>query len=195
MKTPRRIGNFILLTAIAFGGTSWIGAEPLRIDTAKSKVTIGVKKSGVFSAFGHDHEIAAPLANGTVDTVAHTVELRFRAAALEVRDRGVSDKDRSEIQNTMTGPEVLDAQRYPEIVFRSTSVEAEGAGAWAVQGDLTLHGQTGPVTAHVREESGRYLGAVRLRQTQFGIKPVKVAGGTVRVKDEIQIDFDIQPSR
>ena len=195
MKTRRCITNVILQGVIALGGTTWIDAEPLRIDTAKSVVTIGVKKAGVLSALGHDHEISAPLTSGTVDTAAHAVELRFRAAALAVRDRGVSDKDRSEIQDTMTGPEVLDTQRYPEIVFRSTSVEAEGTGAWNVQGDLTLHGQTRPVTAHVREESGRYMGTVRLRQTEFGIKPVKVAGGTVRVKDEIQIDFDIQPLR
>jgi hypothetical protein len=36
---------------------------------------------------------------------------------------------------------------------------------------------------------------VHLKQTEFGIKPVKVAGGAVRVKDEIQIDLDIQLAR
>lgn len=176
----------------------WAGAataEPVSIDTGKSTVTVEVKKAGVFSAFGHDHEIAAPLAGGTVDTAAHAVALHFRSAAMEVRDRGVSEKDRAQIQNTMTGPEVLDVQRYPEIVFRSTSVEPAGAGAWKVQGELTLHGQTRPVAAQVREQSGRYVGVIRLRQTEFGITPVKVAGGTVRVKDEIQIDFDIQSAR
>lgn len=187
--------NLLLPALILLGWSGTAGAEPLTIDTAKSVVTVEVKKAGIFSAFAHDHEIAAPLTGGTVDTAAHAVELRFRSAALEVRDRGVSDKDRKEIQNTMVGPEVLDAQRYPEIAFRSTDVEAAGAGAWKVRGDLTLHGQTRPVTAQVREQSGRYLGTVRLRQTEFGITPVKVAGGTVRVKDEIQIDFDIQTAR
>ncbi|HLK51529.1 MAG TPA: YceI family protein [Bryobacteraceae bacterium] len=181
------------MIAACWAGTA--AAAPLAIDTAKSTVTVEVKKAGVFSAFGHDHKIAAPPSAGTVDTAAHAVELRFRAAALEVHDRGVSDKDRNEIQNTMLGPDVLDAKRYPEIVFRSTQVETAGAGAWKVQGDLTLHGQTRPVIAEVREDSGRYVGSVRFRQTEFGITPVKVAGGTVRVKDEIQIDFEIQPAR
>jgi hypothetical protein len=39
------------------------------------------------------------------------------------------------------------------------------------------------------------VGAVHLKQTDFGIKPVRVGGGAVRVKDEIQIDVDIQLAR
>ena len=195
MRTPAQIRNVFLPGLIIVGWTAPAGTQPLPIDKAKSAVTIEVKKSGIFSAFGHDHEIAAPLAAGTIDSTAHTVELHFRSAALEVRDHGVSDKDRAEIQRTMAGPEVLDAERYPEIVFRSTSVEAAGQEAWKVQGNLTLHGQTRPVTAQVHDQGGRYVGTVRFRQTEFGITPVKVAGGTVRVKDEIQIDFEIQPAR
>jgi len=61
-----------------------------------------------------------------------------------------------------------------------------------VQGTLSLHGQTRPVTIDVRETGGHYEGSVRLKQTDFGIKPVKAGGGTVKVKDEIQIDFKIQ---
>ncbi len=158
-------------------------------------MTIHVYKSGVFSAFGHNHEISAPIARGTVDTAARQVELYTNAGALQVRDPDASDKDRTDIQSTMLGPEVLDAQRYPEIVFRSTSVQPAGAGSWRVEGTLTLRGQTRPITAEVREAGGRYVGAARLKQTDFGITPVKVAGGTVRVKDEIRIDFDIQLAR
>jgi hypothetical protein len=31
--------------------------------------------------------------------------------------------------------------------------------------------------------------------TEFGIEPVKVAGGSIRVKDEIRIEFDVQLAR
>jgi polyisoprenoid-binding protein YceI len=187
-------------TVLGFGvlALGWSGGatgQPRPVDASKSTATLQVKKSGVFSAFAHDHEIAAPLAGGTVDASGRTVELRFNSAALQVRDHGVSEKDRAEIQTTMLGSEVLDAQRYPEISFRSTSVVEAGDGAWNVQGNLTLHGQTKPVTAEVRGQSGHYLGTVRLRQTEFGITPIKIAGGTVRVKDEVRIDFDIQLAR
>jgi hypothetical protein len=39
--------------------------------------------------------------------------------------------------------------------------------------------------------AGHYTGKVTLKQTDFGITPVKIAGGTVRVKDVIEIDFEI----
>jgi polyisoprenoid-binding protein YceI len=167
-------------------------AQQRAIDTAKSVMTVRVYKAGVLSAFGHDHEIAAPVAGGRVDSTAHTVELHADASALRVRDPKASEKDRDEIQKTMLGADVLDAGRYPEIAFRSTAVEAIGPGAWKVRGTLTLHGQTQPVTAEVRETAGRYEGNSLLKLADFGIKPVRIAGGAVRVKDEVRIEFDIQ---
>jgi hypothetical protein len=35
---------------------------------------------------------------------------------------------------------------------------------------------------------------VVLKQRDFGITPVSIAGGTVKVKNELTIDFDIRPS-
>jgi polyisoprenoid-binding protein YceI len=169
------------------------GAQQRSIDTAKSTITVHVFKAGALSAFGHNHEIAAPIARGTVDTSAHQVELNVRSEALTVRDADVSDKDRAEIQATMLGPEVLDAQHQPEIVFRSTASQQAGTGSWTVNGNITIRGQTRAVIVPVRELGGaHYAGGVSLKQTDFGIKPVKVAGGAVRVKDEIRIEFDIQ---
>lgn len=164
------------------------------IDESKSVMTIHVYKAGVLSALGHDHEISAPVA-GNVDVEGQRVELNIKAAALRVQDPKASEKDRNEIQTNMLGPEVLDTATHQEIRFRSTSVEGGGDRAWKVAGELTLHGETRPVTVEVRDHNGRYTGVCRLKYTDFGITPVKVAGGTVRVKDEVQIDFDIQLSR
>ena len=174
---------------------AWTATAAAPIDTGKSVMTVRVYKAGVLSALGHDHKIAAPIAGGTVDTAARQAELRVNAGALRVSDPQASDKDRAEIQSTMLGPDVLDAERHPEIVFRSSGVEAMGAGSWMVRGNLTLHGETRPVTVEVRERDAHYVGSSRFKQTDFGMKPVKVAGGTVRVKDEVRIEFDIQLMR
>jgi len=169
-------------------------AAPRSIDTAKSTMTVHVAKAGALSAFGHDHEITAPLAGGEVDTDAHRVELHVRSASLKVVDPKASEKDRAEVQKNMAGAEVLDVEKYPEIRFRSVRAEQAGDG-WTVHGELTLHGQTRPVDVTVKEQSGRYVGSARLKQTEFGITPIKVAGGTVKVKDELKIDFDIALAR
>jgi polyisoprenoid-binding protein YceI len=195
MKIKMKLTKGIGVLAASLAWTAAASAQEHTIDAGKSMMTVRVYKSGLFSAFGHDHEIAAPIGGGTVNTSAHQVELHIQASALRVRDPDTSDKDRSEIQSTMLGSEVLDSERYAEIRFRSTSAAPMGADSWNVRGDLTLHGQTRPMIVEVKEQGGHFVGASRLKQTDFGINPVKVAGGAVRVKDEIRIEFDIQLAR
>jgi polyisoprenoid-binding protein YceI len=190
-----RVKQALAVSVASLAWTAAAIAQPRAIDTAKSVMTVRVYKAGLLSALGHDHEIAGAIAGGAVDITARQVELHAHTRALLVRDPGVSDKDRTDIQSTMLGPEVLDAERYPEIAFRSTGAEPAGAGSWKVHGNLTLHGQTRTVAIEVHEEGGHYVGTSNFKQTEFGIKPVKVAGGAIRVKDEIRIEFDIQLAR
>src|SRR5581483_5023787 len=121
------IAAALITTAAAYG-------QPQPIDTAKSSMTVHVYKAGALSAFGHDHEISAPIARGEVDVKGQKVQLRVEAGALKVRDPKASEKDRGEIQTTMLGPEVLAAEQYKEITFQSTRVESAGPNAWKVTG-------------------------------------------------------------
>jgi len=91
----------------------------------------------------------------------------------------------------MRGPEVLDSGRYPEVRFASTRVVPDGADRWQVTGDLSLHGASRPLTFAVVRRDGRLRGAVSIRQREFGIQPISIAGGTVKVKDELRIEFEI----
>jgi len=61
-----------------------------------------------------------------------------------------------------------------------------------MRGELTLHGQTRPVAVDVSSRAGHYTGQATLKQTEFGMKPVSLLGGTVKVKDAVRIEFDIQ---
>lgn len=166
-------------------------AHSASIDTARSKVTIHVDKTGLFSFAGDKHEIAAPILAGTVDEKAAAVEFTIDARKLQVLDPQLDEKKRAEVQKTMLGPSVLDSNKYPEIRFHSTKVAPAGANSWTATGDLTLHGQTHPVSVSVKKETGAYTASAKLKQTDFGITPVVVAGGTVKVKDELKLDFAI----
>jgi polyisoprenoid-binding protein YceI len=161
------------------------------IDTEKSVLIVRVYKSGLFSAFAHDHEIRAPIQSGAFDEQKRTVEFKVKTADLKVLDPDGSDSERSQVQHTMEGPKVLDPDKFPEISFRSTSIEAAGPGKWNVQGDLTLHGQTHPVKVEVASENGHYRGSTRFRQTEFGMTPITIGGGSIKVKDEVRIEFDV----
>jgi polyisoprenoid-binding protein YceI len=60
-----------------------------------------------------------------------------------------------------------------------------------VQGALTLHGVTKPITVSVRRDGDNYSGNTTIKQTDFGIEPVTVGGGLIKVKNELGISFHI----
>jgi polyisoprenoid-binding protein YceI len=192
-RGPRRMKSFALMLVVSAltGHVKPAHAASEDIDLEHSTLTLRVYKTGLFSAFAHDHEISAPILHGSFDEEKQTVELSVDSRTLKVMDPGVSASERAQIQATMLGPKVLDSDKFQDIKFHSTSVEHAGEGKWTVNGELTLHGQTHPVNVKVQGEKGHYHGSALLRQKEFGITPVSIAGGSVKVKDEIRVEFDI----
>jgi len=174
------------------------------IDHAKSKLEINVYKAGLFKAFGHDHLVSASEISGRVDFDARKIEnssvsMKVVANSLSVIDPGESEKNRSEIQTTMKSSQVLDVAKFPEITFLSTSVSVAKTTpeGWelTVAGKLNLHGAEKavslPLQFHVEGDQLVATGEVFLLQTEYGIAPVTVAGGSVKVKDKLRIGFTI----
>ena len=161
------------------------------IDAGHSTMTVHVYRSGLFSFAGDNHEIRAPIASGAVNEAARTVDLNVDVRRMQVLDPSLSADKRSQVQEKMLSPDVLDPDRFPEIGFRSTRVEEKNGNNISVGGILTLHGQTRPINVSVVRTQSHYRGSVTIKQTDFGIKPISIGGGTVKVKDEIRIDFDI----
>ena len=171
--------------------TAPLTAQSREIDVSKSILTVRVYKTGLFSAFAHDHEIRAPFQKGAFNEQKPSVEFQVASRELKVLDPDGSDSERSQVQHTMLGPKVLDSEQFKEIKFHSNSIDAAGPNKWTVTGDLTLHGQTHPVKVEVEGANGHYRGSAKLRQTEFGITPVTIAGGSIKVKDDVRIEFDI----
>ena len=161
------------------------------IDTDRSVLTVHVYKTGLFSAFAHNHEIRAAIQSGSFSEDNPSVDFTVDSRNLKVLDVEASDSERRTIQETMLGPKVLDSERFPEIHFRSTSIHRMAEGKWAVNGDLTLHGQTRRIKVDVESQAGRYRGSAELQQKDFGITPVSVAGGSVKAKNEVRVEFEI----
>ena len=175
-------------------GPKSLYAQRQGIDVSKSSVKIRVFKSGMFSAFAHDHEIQAPIDGGEINSSSNpSVQLRMDARKMRVLDPEISVASRADIQRTMEGAEVLDVEHFPKISYRSTAIASTGAGRWEVRGNLNLHGKNQPVAVSVSLEGGHYRGSASFKQSQFGITPIRIAGGTVKVKDEVKIEFDIVP--
>jgi len=170
--------------------SSYALAQSSSIDTTNSKLTVYVSKAGLFSALGDNHEVAAPISAGSVDEGARKVILVIEAARLRVLDPKLAPDKREQVQQRMLGPDVLDIAQFAQIRFESNTVSSADGG-WNVEGQLSLHGTTRPIVLNVRKKNGHYSGACTIKQRDFGITPVSVGGGAVRVKDEMKIEFDI----
>jgi polyisoprenoid-binding protein YceI len=197
------VAAFALLTPVA------AAAQPAEyvVDAARSAVRIHVGKSGAFSFAGHRHQVEAPVSGviraDPASLGTSSVELRFASAGLRVRPEGEPAGDAPKVQEVMQGPKVLEVGRFPEIRFVSKAVRGQAAPGSAydltVVGDLTLRDVTRELTVPVRVAlEGAALtatGRATLRHDQFGLKPVSAAGGTVKVANELRVEFTIVAAR
>ena len=95
--------------------------------------------------------------------------------------------------------EILETSSYPEIVYECSNLRATkaGEGQYSVKlnGDLTLHGVTRPQTVPARlvltGDSLRAFGNFSLLQTDYDLKLASVAGGALKVKDELKFSFNL----
>jgi hypothetical protein len=196
MREKMRVVNIVcaLTVVVGTGCLSQLWGQTHSIDTTSSKLIVHISKAGLFSAFEDNHEIEAPITEGFVDEAARRVKFVIESPRMTVLDPQLSPEKRGEVQQRMLGPDVLDAAHFPQIEFQSTSVEEAGPGRLLVRGRLSLHGVVRPIAVNVRSEKGRYVGTSTLKQQEFGISPVSVAGGTVKVKDELRIEFNVTTS-
>ena len=197
MGRCKRNAAFALgVTGFLLAASVWLVSADRAIDTDHSSLKIHVGKAGLFSAAGHDHWVTAPFAEGSFNDsdlpqVAFTVDARKLTL---VEDNKLSAEQQTEIQHTMHA-KVLESESYPLISFHSTKIEKAGVNHWLVTGDLTLHGQRRPIRAEVHYAEGAYTGHSTIKQTDFGINPISVAGGAVKVINELEIQFVVVPIR
>jgi polyisoprenoid-binding protein YceI len=172
------------------------------VDARASRFTVQAFATGLLSAMGHNPVIGIRTLSGEVDFDATALQgsgfgLLINANSLSVLD-DVSDKDRREIERMMN-EQVLEVAKFPEILYQapSFSVTKQGDALYSatLNGSLSLHGVTNnqPLTARVAvfDEMLRASGEFRLRQSDYGIKPISVAGGAMKVKDELMFSFEI----
>ena len=181
-----KLGSVFLVVAGVAAG------QDMAIDVERSTITIHVDKAGLLSAAGHEHWVAAPISSGTIrESPSAFVEFTVQTAQMLVKpDPKVEAKTQAEIQKDMEDV-TLETRKFPEITFRSSHIEKLGDSQWKVDGALSLHGVTKPVSLAVKRNGDFYAAHTVLKQTDYGIQPVTVGGGLVKVKNEVDIDFQI----
>lgn len=171
------------------------------VDAKTSKFTVQAFATGILSAVGHNPTLRIRNFNGDVhfspEALQGSGHLSVKAASLSVQD-AVSDKDVREIERLMN-EQVLEVTKYPEIIYEAPVISITGLGdslySAALEGSLTLHGATHrqQVTARIAVFGTmlRASGDFTLKQTDYQIKLISVAGGAIQLKDELKLSFEI----
>ena len=197
-------GVLAIGVAAAPGAAAQQATQEFRVDAAASTVRVQVGRAGLLSFAGHNHEVSAPALRGSVvldpqDISRSHVVLTFDAGEMKVTGRGETAADVPEVQRIMLSDRVLDVMRYPTITFESDRVAVRRQSTahleLLVNGRLTLRGTSRqvsvPITLQHSEDRITATGRTSIRQTDFGISPVIAAGGTVKVKDAVDITFTV----
>ena len=173
-----------------------------KINRSRSRLMIKTFASGLLSSFGHDPTFSARDISGELSFVPNdpkSAKLNIVVGTNSIEVTGdISGKDRKDIEKTMR-EDVLQIDRFTEVRFESTGVEGEevfeNQYRVKITGNFTLHGVTNTETIDaqvtVNGDQVRAYGDFTLRQTDYGIKLVSVAGGALKLKDEVKFSFDI----
>lgn len=174
-----------------------------KLDAGQSRFTVQAFAKGLLAGFGHNPVIGIRDFSGEAQfppgsLADASLRMVVDAHSLTVLD-DVKEKDRREIEQTMFN-DALEIATYPEIVFESAQVTAtrvaEGRYKVRIIGDLSLHGVTREglwIAANLTLEGDtlRAQGDFTLKQTDYKIKPVSVAAGALKLKDELKFTFDL----
>jgi hypothetical protein len=165
-----------------------------RFDASSAECLIFTKKEGLLSRIAHDLMLVAT--RFTLDLDIRALTLLFEADASSLRVRSallggalapdmLSPADRQKIEHNIIA-DVLEAPRFPKIVFRTTEVKPADGG-FAVAGELTLHGRMRTISCVTRTEPAGHVAEVTLRQPDFGITPFSALFGALRIQPEVTV--------
>jgi polyisoprenoid-binding protein YceI len=172
------------------------------LDSKASQLTVHGFASGLASVVAHNPKFAIQDFAGDAKFALATLgeaslRIVMKASSLNLVDE-VSEYDRQEIQR-VTFDEVLETESYPEITFESSQITAakisDNLFRATVTGTLALHGvrktHTFNAQVVVGEDSLRAYGDFNVKQSEYGIRTASIAGGTLKMKDEVKIAFFI----
>jgi polyisoprenoid-binding protein YceI len=164
-----------------------------QFDPFHTQVEFAVKHLGMMTVRGHFADVHA---SGTIDPdhpEASSVEVTISAASIRTHNQ---NRD-----NDLRSSNFLEADKYPAIIFKSTSIEAAGQDRYTMTGDLTIKGNTHPVTLNVIRYGEfndpnmmghriAYSAEGKINRKDFGLTFNAVLDGRLVVGDEVQISIE-----
>ena len=169
------------------------GSGAYSFDKAHSFIGFKVRHMGLIEVPGFFRDFTGTATYDAADVSKSSVEFTAKIASV---DTGVKPRD-AHLQK----PEFFDAEKFPEMKFKSTKNEKKGK-KWMMTGDLTIRDVTKPVTfpfeiiGFVAGERGTRMGIAgetTINRREFGLSyDTKLPNGTPSVADDIKVVLQIE---
>lgn len=205
MRTAALLATFALATAtgtaiadeVPAASNAAVPAGAYTVDKAHTSLIFRVSHLGFSTYTGRFTRLDANLQFDPANLTTSRVNVDIDPRSIE------ADNAPSGFLQTLAGKDWLDADRFPEMSFRTKSVEVTGAGTFRVNGELTLHGVTRPLVLNARYNGG-YAGHTyepnarvgfsaqgTFKRSDFGVSyGVPAAGTTFGISDDVAVTLE-----
>lgn len=177
--------------------TAPVPAGAYTVDKLHTSLIFRVSHLGFSSYTGRFTRLDANLQFDPNNLAASRVNVTIDPRSIE------ADNAPSGFMQTLAGKDWLDAERFPEMSFRSKSVEVTGPGTFRLHGELTLHGVTKPLVLEARYNGGYashpyepnarvgFSAQGTFARSDFGVSiGIPAAGTTMGVGDEVAVTLE-----
>jgi polyisoprenoid-binding protein YceI len=126
------LSSFIALSAFTTAVTTW------QNDDFHSQLGFTVTHLGISDISGTFNDFDVKVTSSKPDFSDAQFEMTAKTASIDTR---VEPRDQH-----LKSPDFFDAEKYSTLTFKSTSLKAAGKNKYKLNGNLTMHGVTKPVT-------------------------------------------------
>lgn len=137
----KRLFGSVLAAALLFAGAAH--AETYEIDPAHAYAIFKIDHLGIAPSYGQFVKIG-----GSFDYDAAAPEKSSIKVEIDANSIFTGDKKRDD---HLKGSDFFDTKQFPTVTFQSTSFKKASDDTFTVAGNLTMHGQTRPVTVTVKK--------------------------------------------
>ncbi|MDN3294298.1 YceI family protein [Streptomyces ficellus] len=168
------------------------------IDPSHSSIGFTARHAMVTNVRGAFTEYEGTLHLDGANPAASSASIDVKIASI---DTGNADRD-----GHLRSADFFDAEQFPLMTFRSTSVEALGGTDYRITGDLTIKGVTRPINIDLEfngaakdpfgNERVGFEGKAELLRSEWGLTwNAALETGGVLVSDKIKLTFEISAIR
>jgi polyisoprenoid-binding protein YceI len=123
-----------------------VRADEFEVDNSHTSVIFGVSHLGYSITYGRFNKVSGTFTLDPAGPEASTFQMAIDASSLDTND--------AKRDEHLRGPDFFNAGEFPVISFKSTKVAAKRTEAGVilqVTGDMTMHGQTRPITLELQK--------------------------------------------